>query len=144
MGSRAHLRAWPGRRVPRTPSVAGFTLIELLVVLAVLALLASVVAPRYLGQVDRAKEDVLRHNLQATRTAIDQFRGDTGRYPESLQELVAQRYLKSLPMDPLLGRVDAWVLSTPPNEGAAAARGIADIRSSAPGPAHDRSRYANW
>ena len=48
-----------------------FTIIELMIVMAVIALLASVVTPRYFKHVERAKESTLRQNLFATRDAID-------------------------------------------------------------------------
>ena len=40
-----------------------FTIIELMIVMAVIALLASVVTPRYFKHVERAKESTLRQNL---------------------------------------------------------------------------------
>mgnify|MGYP002720466831 CR=1 FL=1 len=51
----------------------GFTIIELLVVMAVLAVLASLVVPRYMDKVETARETVLKQDLQGLRTAIDQF-----------------------------------------------------------------------
>ncbi len=117
----------------------GFTLIELLVVLAVMALLVSLVAPRYLDRVDGAREAVLRHNLQGLRTAIDQFYRDKARYPTSLDELAAQRYVRAVPVDPLTGSARTWV-AVPPTGGA----GVFDIKSGATGRAGDGSDYAYW
>ena len=117
----------------------GFTLIELLVVLAVMALLVSLVAPRYLDRVDGAREAVLRHNLQGLRTAIDQFYRDKARYPTSLDELAAQRYVRAVPVDPLTGSARTWV-AVPPTAGA----GVFDIKSGATGRAGDGSDYAYW
>ena len=48
----------------------GFTLIELLVVLAIMATLMSIVAPRYFGSVDRAKDAALKTNLRLIRVQI--------------------------------------------------------------------------
>ena len=117
----------------------GFTLIELLVVLAVMAMLVSLVAPRYLDRVDGAREAVLRHNLQGLRTAIDQFYRDKARYPTSLDELAAQRYVRAVPVDPLTGSARTWV-TVPPTAGA----GVFDIKSGATGRAGDGSDYAYW
>ena len=66
----------------------GFTLVELLVVMAIIATLLSIVAPRYFHTLDRSKETVLRQDLNIIRDAIDKFHGDTGAYPENLEELV--------------------------------------------------------
>lgn len=129
--------------LPRKPGArrrAGFTLIELLVVMAVLAILASMVAPRYLSRVDDARETVLRQNLVGLRTAIDQFYRDKARYPETLDELVTQRYIRAVPLDPITKRLDSWVL-IPPKE---SAKGVFDVKSGATQRARDGSDYASW
>jgi general secretion pathway protein G len=115
-------------------SVWGFTLIELLVVLAIVATLLTLVVPRYFGSVDASREAVLRENLQVIRKTIDQFYGDLGRYPDTLEELVERKYLRQLPIDPLTERSDTWVLVAP-EQGIAGA--LKDIRSGAPGTARD-------
>jgi general secretion pathway protein G len=120
---------------------AGFTLIELLVVLAIVATLLMIVAPRHWGQVDHAKEAVLRDNLRGLRTVIDQFHADRGRYPESLQELVDQRYLRAIPLDPLTGLATTWVLVPPPDGQPGA---VADLHSGASGTDRDGTPYAQW
>ncbi len=118
----------------------GFTVIELLVVMAVLAVLASLVAPRYMDRVDGARETVLRHNLVGLRTAIDQFYRDQSRYPQNLEELVAKRYIREIPADPVTGRRDTWVLK-PPAEGG---QSVFDVKSGASGNARDGTAYASW
>jgi len=67
----------------------GFTLIELLVVMAIIATLLTIAVPRYFHSADRSKEAVLRQNLAQMRDAIDKHYGDTGKYPESIEALVA-------------------------------------------------------
>ena len=66
----------------------GFTLIEILVVLAILAMLLSVSTPRYFGSVDRSRETVLKQNLFQVREALDKYFADTGKYPDTLDDLV--------------------------------------------------------
>lgn len=119
----------------------GFTLIELLVVLAIVSTLLLLVAPRYWGRVDHAKEAVLRDNLRGTRDVIEKFQGDRGRYPESLDELVERGYLRAVPVDPVTGLSTTWTL-VPPGEGHGGS--VVDLRSGAPGTASDGRPYAQW
>ncbi|WKB56147.1 type II secretion system protein [Eleftheria terrae] len=131
----------------RPSSRRGFTLIELLVVMAIIATLLALVGPKYFSSLKRSQETVLRTNLRITRDAIDKFRGDTGRYPASLQELVDQRYLRELPMDPVTERNDSWVLLGPPgtDSGTMAAPAVLyDLRSGAAGMAADGTSYGSW
>ena len=118
----------------------GFTLIEMLVVMAVLGLMLSIAAPRYFDHVDRSREVVLRHNLAALRQAIDRFHADRGRYPAELSELVRERYLREVPVDPVVDRSDVWVVVPSTGE----PKGVMDVRSSATGRARDGSAYAVW
>ena len=120
---------------------AGFTLVELLVVMAVIGLLLSIAAPRFVHQVDRSRDVVLRHNLAGLREAIQQFHADKGRYPVALQELVDKGYLRSVPMDPMTERDDTWRMVPPPGEPGPA---WFDVRSGAPGTAQDGTVYASW
>ncbi len=121
----------------------GFTLIELLVVLAAMALLLSLAAPLYLQHVDRGRDVVLRHNLAALREAIDKFNADRSRYPASLQELVAERYIRNIPLDPVTDRSDTWVVVGANAQGQTADV-VRDVRSGAPGKAADGTPYASW
>lgn len=127
----------------RRQRIAGFTLIELIVVMAIVALLVSIAAPRYLQSIDRAREASLRSSLQVMRQAIDQFSADRGRYPDSLQELVDQRYLRQLPDDPLTGQRDSWVMLAPAPDSALPGL-VWDVRSGAAGRARDGALYADW
>lgn len=92
---------------------AGFTMIELIVVMAVLGLLLSLAVPRYLDSLERGKDQVVAHDLAQMRKAIDQYFGDKGSYPDRLEDLVSQRYLRELPVNPHSGAVD-WLILPPP------------------------------
>jgi general secretion pathway protein G len=119
----------------------GFTLIELLVVLAILGLLLSIASPKYFRSVEVSKETVLAENLRITREAIDHFYADRGRYPETLDELVARRYLRALPVDPLAQNTPAWAVVAPPQ---GLGGRIADLKSRAPGVGRNGRPYATW
>lgn len=115
----------------------GFTLIEILVVMAIIATLLSIAAPRYFAHLDRAREVALRETLFVVRDAIDKFHADTGRYPAELRELVDQRYLRKLPVDPVSESTQTWITVPPPGD----ASGVWDLQSGAGG---EERPYAQW
>ena len=119
----------------------GFTLIELLVALAVIALLLSIVTPRYFGSVSRTEEMVLKENLHLMRDALDKFYADAGRYPDALGDLVAKHYLRSIPDDPVTHSGATWVVLPPadPKQGA-----VFDVKSGAQGTGRDGTPYDQW
>lgn len=125
----------------RSGRAKGFTLVELLVVMAVIALLLSIAVPNYVGRAARAEEAVLRENLRIVRDALDKHFSDAGRYPESLQDLVAKRYLRALPSDPLTRSSATWVVVAPPDPQMGA---VFDLKSGAAGNGTDGTPYASW
>ena len=116
----------------------GFTLIELLVVLSIVGLLLSLAAPRYFQHVDRSKEVVLRENLATLRDAIDQYHADKGAWPDSLETLAEERYLRAVPVDPLTGQNDTWTTEAGDDNG------VRDVKSGAAGEGADGKPYADW
>jgi general secretion pathway protein G len=90
----------------------GFTLIEMLVVMTLIALLLTLAIPRYFTALDNGRLNVQRQNVATIRDAIDKFFGDQGKYPETLDELVAKRYLRQVPIDPLSEAAN-WVVIAP-------------------------------
>lgn len=119
----------------------GFTLIELLVVLAIVAMLLSIVAPRYLHKTDQARDTVLREQLASMRTAIDYYYGDRGEYPATLEVLVEEKYLRRIPVDPVTGRNDTWI---PVYQEVRGVKGVYDVHSGAEGEGRDGTAYASW
>ena len=119
-----------------------FTLIELLVVLAIIATLLTLTLPRYFTSVEKSKETVLRENLHVTRDAISKYYGDKGKYPESLEALVQDRYLRSVPYDPVTESKTTWVIVPPedPQKGG----GVYDVKSGAQGKASDGTLFSEW
>jgi len=125
---------WPKR---------GFTLIELVIVMAIIALLMSIAVPRYFQHLQRAKEATLRQDLNIVRDSIDKFFGDKGRYPSSLDELVKERYLRAIPIDPITESSTTWVRVAPPAQAQSTGE-LYDIRSGAAGNASDGRPYGDW
>jgi general secretion pathway protein G len=119
----------------------GFTLIELLVVFAIIATLLTLALPRYFSSVDKSKEAVLKENLNQMRDALSRYYADKGKYPESLESLVADKYMRRVPLDPITDSTATWQVVRPedPQKG-----GVYDVRSGAPGKSLDGSEYAQW
>ena len=122
-------------------SCRGFTLIELLVVMAIIAVLLTLAVPRYFGSMDKSKEAVLKEDLFQLRDAIGKYYGDKGKYPESLEALATEKYLRKVPVDPITESATTWVVVAPedPQKGA-----VYDVKSGAQGKATDGSVYAEW
>jgi len=118
----------------------GFTLIELLVVMAIIALLLTIVSPRYFTSVDRAREVVLKQNLSILRDAIDKYHADTGRYPASLNQLVEDRYIRAVPVDPITEE-DVWAELPPPDP---EMDGVFDVHTTSDKQALDGTFYEKW
>jgi len=119
----------------------GFTLIELLVALAIIALLLSIVTPRYFGSLTRADEAVLKENLYVLRDALDKHYADTGRYPASLDELASKKYIRSVPLDPFTQSQTSWIV-VPPADAKLGA--VYDVKSGARGSGRDGRPYEQW
>jgi general secretion pathway protein G len=91
----------------------GFTLIELMIVISIIGILAAIAVPSYQTGLIKAREAVLQEDLYSIRSAIDQFAADQGRYPMTLKELVDQRYLRDVPVDPFTKSRETWITVAP-------------------------------
>ena len=74
----------PNRRAMRRRA---FTLIELVVVILILAILAALIVPRVVGRTGDAKRAKAATDISTLRGAIQQFRADNDKYPDTLQDL---------------------------------------------------------
>jgi general secretion pathway protein G len=134
------------RRRERSGPDQGWTLIELLVVLSLILILTSLALTQYRNSVRLAKEAALRSDLFLMRDAIDQYYADKGKYPEALDTLVSERYLRAIPRDPITLGADTWqtVQAEADAGSVSSAAGIYDVKSGSPDTAIDGSRYAEW
>jgi general secretion pathway protein G len=72
-------------------SQRGITLIEMLVVVTIIALFAALVAPRMLGQADKAKRAQCHAQVNSFMTALGAYKLDTGTFPSTEMGLLALR-----------------------------------------------------
>jgi general secretion pathway protein G len=80
-----------------TRSMRGFTLIEIMVVVVILGILAALVVPNILGNVDTARITAAKQDIKAIEGALDMYRLDNFTYPTAQQGLDA---LVTQPADP--------------------------------------------
>ena len=71
------------------PCSAGFTLLELLVVMVIIGLLAGYVGPKLFGQIGKSQVKATRAQIDGLAKSLDQYRIDTGHFPNSEQGLGA-------------------------------------------------------
>ncbi len=124
----------------------GFTLIELTIVISIIVILASLGLAGYSHSVTHAKEATLKEDLFRLRDAIDQYYADRGQYPQGLDTLVTDGYLRAVPKDPFTNSADTWqqIPSEPDPNNPTAQPGIYDVKSGSDGTATDGSKYADW
>jgi len=129
----------------------GFTLLELIVVVAMIGILAAIALPNLIQMPTRSKEAVLKTNLRTIRQALDQFYGDLGHYPESLDALVEEGYLRDVPIDPFTGArewdtvyEDTSYEEELPETEEEFAPGIIDVFSLSEDVALDGTAYNEW
>jgi len=137
---------WDVSRGRRGRREAGFTVIEMVIVISLIALLAGMTLVNHRHGVTRAKEAVLKEDLFQMRDAIDQYYADKTKYPESLDVLITDGYLRRLPEDPFTKSATTWITipaEADPNNPAAPA-GIYDVKSGSDAKALDGTNYADW
>jgi general secretion pathway protein G len=130
----------------RRRDASGFTLIELLVVTALIIVLSSLALVGYQNSIVRAREAVLKEDLFRLRDAIDQYYADKNTWPQSLQDLVTDGYVREIPEDPITNSAETW--QTVPAEAdpanPSAEPGIFDVKSGSDRTALDGTPYAEW
>ncbi|MGZ6971884.1 MAG: type II secretion system protein [Thermoanaerobaculia bacterium] len=127
----------------------GFTLVELLVVIAIIGILVGIAVPQLQKAPIRAKEATLREDLFTFRTCLDQYYADKGHYPDTLQTLVTDKYIRKIPVDPFTKSADTWqvVMEEPDSSETASSQeapGIIDVKSGAKQASLDGSPYNTW
>ena len=125
---------------------AGFTLMELMIVMAIVAILATLAVPSFKGALRSAREAVLKEDLHVLRAAIDSYTMDKQKAPQSLDDLIQDGYLRSIPEDPITKSKDTWVTDTSDTLSSVDQTdpGINDVHSGSQDTGSDGQPYSAW
>jgi general secretion pathway protein G len=125
---------------------SGFTLLELMVVMAIISILATLAVPYFAAALKHAREAVLKEDLQTMRMAIDSYTMDKQKAPQSLDDLIQDGYLKSIPEDPMTHATDTWVTDTSDAMYSLdeSEPGISDVHSGSEETGSDGQPYTSW
>ena len=126
-------------------SQRGYTLIELIIVMAIISILVSVAVPLYQKSLTRTKESLLHSHLQTLRIVIDEYTFDKKKAPQTLQDLVAEGYLRAVPLDPITGN-DQWrtIIEDSLSAVDQTQPGIFDVRSLSDLTSLEGTPYSTW
>ena len=123
----------------------GYTLLELMIVVAIVGILVTLAIPSFQQSTMKAKEAALKQNLFTMRAVLDQFYADRGDYPESLESLVEEKYLRAIPIDPFTRSSTTWdEIYEEQEEGDDSPAGVYDVKSGSDGLALDGTPYKEW
>jgi general secretion pathway protein G len=100
----------------------------------------------YGNSVTRSKEATLSEDLFQMRKAIDEYYADKQKYPASLETLVSEKYLRSIPADPFTNSADTWqtTMSERDASNPSAEAGIDNVKSGAEGTGFNGKPYSEW
>ena len=75
----------------------GFTLIELVIVILVIGVLAAVILPKFVGQVEKAKIATTKANLESLRSATRLYYSDNKGVLPATGAALVPNYIKRIP-----------------------------------------------
>jgi len=125
---------------------AGFTLVELMIVMAIIGVLAMVAVPSYIQALKHAREAVLMEDLRTMRSAIDSYTMDKQKAPQSLDDLIQDGYLKTIPKDPMTNSNTTWQTDTSDSMHSLDQTdpGVDDVHSGSDETGSDGQPYNTW
>ena len=115
-----------------------------MIVITIIIILAAIALPQYQKTILATREAVLRDDLHNLRKLIDQYATDKQKLPQSLEDLVAEGYMRELPKDPMTGQAD-WAVTTgeDPNS-TKGEQGVTDVHSSSVDTSSEGTPYSEW
>ncbi|MDD3148959.1 MAG: type II secretion system protein [Candidatus Riflebacteria bacterium] len=135
---------------------SGLSLLELIVCTIIIGILSTTAVPIARNLVRHQKEELLQEHLRDMRKAIDRFYekkaarepglDDASYYPASLEELVENKMLRKIPVDPFTEKPDWKTRSSTdlPHAEISNAQNVFDVYS-ASDKIDSRGRpYKNW
>jgi general secretion pathway protein G len=115
--------------------------------MSIISILAALAVPRFTAAIKSAREAVLREDLRVMRTAIDSYTMDKQKPPQTLDDLIQDGYLRSIPKDPMTESTDSWVTDTSDAYSSVDqtdAGGLSDVHSGSQEIGSDGKSYSEW
>lgn len=115
-----------------------------MIAMFIMIILISVAVPVYQRSIQHARQTVLQENLWQMRRAIEQFSADKGRLPKTVDEMVENKYLREVPVDPVYDKAE-WKevqgedVNSPEGE-----QGLKDVKSLAEGQDAEGKDYSEY
>ena len=122
----------------------GFSLLELMIAMFIMIILISVAVPVYQRSIQHARQTVLQENLWQMRRAIEQFSADKGRLPKTVDELVENKYLREVPVDPVYDKAEWKEVQGEDANSPDGEEGLKDVKSLAEGQDTDGKDYSEY
>ena len=131
-------------RLTKDKGQSGFSLLELMIAMFILIILLSVALPAYQRTVMHARETVLKENLWQMRRAIDQYSTDKAKLPQSIDDLVKEKYLQEKPVDPITEKAEWDEVMGEDTISPDGGQGLTNVKSLSEGTDSDEKPYADY